>query len=102
MAVPAESDLLVEVTSEGYQGWVYTDAANSSRPLLRLASGEGKVLEIEVGTVADNLNSRDVRFPGLQASSWKESMDGHSSNVVTNPKDLCGNAEPNFSPSQEW
>lgn len=52
MAVPADSDLLIVVTSEGYKGWVYTDASNPSRPLLRLASGERKVLEIELEPLA--------------------------------------------------
>jgi len=48
MAVPADSDLLVLVWAKGYKGWLYNDASSPTRPVLRLASGERKVLEVEL------------------------------------------------------
>jgi hypothetical protein len=47
MAVPVNSDFIVLVTARGYKGWVYTDV-NSTRPVLRLAPGERKTLDIEL------------------------------------------------------
>ena len=52
VAVPADSDLLVVVMSEGYRGWVYTDPSTPSRPVLKLAAGERKQLEIELEPLA--------------------------------------------------
>lgn len=46
--VPAASDLVVIVTAQGYKGWVYTDSDNQSRPVLRVAAGEQKELDIEL------------------------------------------------------
>jgi hypothetical protein len=46
--VPVATDLVVIVTAPGYKGWVYTDSENSSRPTLRVASGEQKQLEIQL------------------------------------------------------
>jgi hypothetical protein len=48
IAVPVNSDLIILVTAKGYKGWVYTDALNSTRPVLRLASGERKTLDVEL------------------------------------------------------
>jgi hypothetical protein len=48
MAVPINSDLLVLVTANGYKGWIYTDALNSTHPVPRLASGERKLLDVEL------------------------------------------------------
>ena len=48
MTVPFDSDLLIAVYARGYKGWVYTDPANQAHPILRLASGETKRLEIEL------------------------------------------------------
>jgi hypothetical protein len=48
MTVPADCDLLIVASAPGYKGWVYTDTSSPSRPVLRLASGERKVLEIEL------------------------------------------------------
>ena len=52
VAVPADSDLLVVVMSEGYRGWVVTDPSNTSRPVLRLGAGERKRLEVELEPLA--------------------------------------------------
>ena len=46
--VPPASDLVVIVTAQGYKGWVYTDSDNQSRPVLRVAAGEQKELDIEL------------------------------------------------------
>jgi hypothetical protein len=48
MATPTKSNLLIYVSAKGYKGWVCTDASNPSQPLVRLASGERKVLIIEL------------------------------------------------------
>lgn len=48
MTVPTATDLVVAVSAEGYKSWIYTDPSDSSHPVLRLASGERKVLEIEL------------------------------------------------------
>ncbi len=45
--VPADCDLLVVAMANGYRGWIYTDAA-SPRPVLRVSSGERKVLSIQL------------------------------------------------------
>jgi hypothetical protein len=48
MAVPTESNLLIYVSARGYKGWVYADSSNPAQPLVRLASGEHRVLDIEL------------------------------------------------------
>jgi hypothetical protein len=48
MAAPTESNLLIYVSAKGYKGWVYTDASNPAQPVVRLASGERRVLDIEL------------------------------------------------------
>ena len=48
MKLPASSDLVVIVTAQGYKGWVYTDSDDQSRPVLRMAAGEQKELDIEL------------------------------------------------------
>jgi hypothetical protein len=48
LVVPANSDVLVVAVAHGYRGWVYTDTASPSRPVLRLASGERKTMQIEL------------------------------------------------------
>jgi hypothetical protein len=48
MATPTESNLLIYVMATGYKGWVYTDASNPARPVMRLASGERRALDIEL------------------------------------------------------
>jgi hypothetical protein len=46
--IPPATDVIVEVSAEGYKNWFYTDPSDSSRPVLRLESGEEKVLEAEL------------------------------------------------------
>jgi hypothetical protein len=48
VAVPTQCDLVILVYAPGYHGWVYTDMSSPSRPLLRLASGERKTVDIEM------------------------------------------------------
>lgn len=48
IVAPIASDLIVCVTARGYKGWVYAGDANSTRPVLRLGSGEPKILDIEL------------------------------------------------------
>ena len=46
--VPIDSDLVIVVMARGYRGWVYTDSSNTSRPTLRLESGERREMKIEL------------------------------------------------------
>jgi hypothetical protein len=46
--VPANCDLIVIVTADGYKGWVYTDPSDPTYPALRVASGERKEVHIEL------------------------------------------------------
>ncbi|HKW25718.1 MAG TPA: carboxypeptidase-like regulatory domain-containing protein [Terriglobales bacterium] len=48
VVVPVASDLVVIVTAQGYKGWVYTDSDDQSHPVLRVAAGEQKQLDIEL------------------------------------------------------
>jgi hypothetical protein len=48
MAAPMDTDLLIYVSANGYKGWVYTDPSNPARPLVRFASGERRVLDMEL------------------------------------------------------
>jgi hypothetical protein len=48
MAAPIETNLLIYVSATGYKGWVYTDASNPAQPVVRLASRERRVLDIEL------------------------------------------------------
>ena len=48
IATPTEGSLLIYVSAKGYKGWVYTDASNPAQPAVRLASGERRVLDIEL------------------------------------------------------
>jgi len=48
IAVPTGVDLVVVVKARGYNGWVYTDPNNPSRPVMRLRQGEKKLLDIEM------------------------------------------------------
>lgn len=44
----AGTEEIVEVRAPGYKSWFYTDPADPSRPVLRMASGEQKTLEVEL------------------------------------------------------
>jgi hypothetical protein len=48
VTLPPECDLVIIVSAKGYKGWVYTDPLNPSRPVLRLAAGERKQLDIQL------------------------------------------------------
>jgi hypothetical protein len=48
VVVPVATDLVVIVAAQGYKGWVYTDSDDQSRPVLRVAAGEQKELDIEL------------------------------------------------------
>jgi len=48
LSVSPNCDLLVVVMAEGYRGWIYTDPSNPSRPVLHLASGEQKTVDIQL------------------------------------------------------
>jgi hypothetical protein len=48
VVVPVATDLVIIVTAQGHKGWVYTDSDEQSRPVLRLAAGEQKDLDIEL------------------------------------------------------
>src|SRR5215469_2359756 len=58
MTVPTENSLLVYVSANGYKGWVYTDASNPGQPVIKLASGERKVLDIELEPLAKTSGER--------------------------------------------
>jgi hypothetical protein len=48
VTLPPECDLVIIVSAKGYKGWIYTDPSSPSRPVLRLAAGERKQLDIEL------------------------------------------------------
>jgi uncharacterized surface anchored protein len=54
LTVPTESDLVIIVAAKGYKGWVFTDPANPTRPVLRLHSGERKTLDVQLESVPEN------------------------------------------------
>jgi hypothetical protein len=45
--IPPGIDVLVEVHAQGYRRWFYIDPS-TSQPILRLASGEVRELEVEL------------------------------------------------------
>ncbi len=60
--VPPDCDVVVIVTANGYRGWVYTDPATPSRPVLRLKAGEQKKLEVQLEPVMEKGSSQtDLR-----------------------------------------
>jgi len=46
--VPPDVDVIVEVHADGYRRWFYVDPSNPSQPVLRVAPGEEKHLEVEL------------------------------------------------------
>ena len=54
VTIPANCDVLVVAMADGYKGWVYTDAASPSRPVLRVASGEKKMMNIQLEPLPNN------------------------------------------------
>ena len=58
LPIPADCDVTLIARNKGYKGWVYTDPQGSSRPVLRLAAGQRKVLEIQLEPSGDQLSQR--------------------------------------------
>jgi len=58
LAIPTNCDVVVIARAKGYRGWVYTDAASPLRPVLRLAPGERKVLEIKLEAIPESSAER--------------------------------------------
>jgi hypothetical protein len=52
--IPPEIDVIVEVHADGYRRWFYIDPSNPSQPILRVAPGEEKHLEVELEPVEKN------------------------------------------------
>jgi hypothetical protein len=52
LATPTGSNLLIFVTANGYKGWVYTDASNLAQPVVRLAPGERRGLDIKLESLS--------------------------------------------------
>jgi 5-hydroxyisourate hydrolase-like protein (transthyretin family) len=48
LPIPTDCDVMLIARAKGYRGWVYTDDESSSRPVLRLAAGQRKVLDIHL------------------------------------------------------
>ena len=48
LPIPTDCDVTLIARATGYRGWVYTDSSNSLRPVLRLAAGQRKLLEIQL------------------------------------------------------
>ncbi len=48
LTVPPGCDLVVMVTANGYKGWVFADPSNPSRPVLNLAAGQRKQLDVRL------------------------------------------------------
>jgi hypothetical protein len=46
--VPPNVELLLTVSSPGFERWFYTDVSAPSRPTLRLASGERRTISVEL------------------------------------------------------
>jgi hypothetical protein len=58
LPIPTDCDVTLIARAKGYKGWVYTDTQSSSRPVLRLASGQRKVLNIQFDPTGDQLSKR--------------------------------------------
>jgi hypothetical protein len=58
IAVPSDTDLVIIVMAHGYRGWVYTNSNDSSRPTVRVRSGERKRLEIELEPMTSSAAER--------------------------------------------
>jgi hypothetical protein len=48
LPIPTDCDVILVARAKGYRGWVYTDVQSSSRPVLRLAAGQRKLLDIQL------------------------------------------------------
>jgi hypothetical protein len=50
--LPAETDMTITATAKGYKDWSYRDPSDPTRTALRLATGERRVLKIEMEPVS--------------------------------------------------
>lgn len=58
LSIPTNCDVVVIARAKGYRGWVYTDTANTTRPVLRLAPGQRELLNIQLETVPKESSKR--------------------------------------------
>jgi hypothetical protein len=58
VTIPANCDVLVVVMANGYKGWIYTDGANPSRPVLSVGAGERKMMNVQLEPLPNNSASR--------------------------------------------
>ena len=58
LPIPIDCDVTLIARARGYTGWVYTDAENPSRPVLRLAARQRKILDIQLETAGGQLSQR--------------------------------------------
>jgi len=58
LPIPADCAGVITARARGYKGWVYTDSSNPSRPVLRLAAGERKRLDISLEPLPKELSKR--------------------------------------------
>lgn len=58
LPIPTDCDVTLIVRAKGYKGWVYTEPQNPSRPVLRLASGQRKMLNIQLEPSGNQLSQR--------------------------------------------
>jgi len=72
LLLPAEIEVTLEVSGDGYQTWLYNDPSDSSKPLpIRLASGAEMRLDIQLqptglhGVFANHHAERIVVRPGI-------------------------------------
>jgi hypothetical protein len=54
VTIPANCDVLIVAMADGYKGWVYTDTVSPSRPVLRVASSEKKMMNIQLAPLPNN------------------------------------------------
>jgi uncharacterized surface anchored protein len=58
LSIPTDCDVVVFVRASGYKGWVYADAANPPRSVLRLQSGQRKSLNIQLESLSKESSKR--------------------------------------------
>jgi Prealbumin-like fold domain len=58
LPIPSDCDVMLIARAKGYRGWVYTDDHSSSRPVLRLAAGQRKLLDIQLEPIGTQQSQR--------------------------------------------
>jgi uncharacterized protein (DUF2141 family) len=58
LPIPTDCGVTLVARAKGYKGWIYTDAENPSRPLLKLAAGQRKLLDIQLERTGDQLSQK--------------------------------------------